>query len=211
MLLAHVTQQQLLKPGLIAVVLLLLPVVLHAAPTIEIPRLEAPPTLADFGAMQPDARFSNRMLKVSGFIAREPADGARPTQDTDVYLGYDSHNLYAVFICWDKEPDKIRARMTRREDIFAPCHTSPDLVGFFVPADEHRIKIVAVVCEIHVGILRRLRPVRRLARNEPGDFQHAAADFCIWAHGFEIGQGRWSVNARNLDGWRSGEQCRRQQ
>ena len=59
------------------------------------------------------------MLKVTGFIAREPADGAEPTQDTDAYLAYDAHNLYAVFVCWDKEPDKIRARMTRREDIFS--------------------------------------------------------------------------------------------
>jgi hypothetical protein len=59
------------------------------------------------------------MLKISGFIAREPADGAQPTQDTDVYLAYDDRNLYAVFMCWDKEPDKIRARMTRREDIFS--------------------------------------------------------------------------------------------
>jgi len=59
------------------------------------------------------------MLKITGFIAREPADGAEPTQNTDVYLAYDEHNLYAVFVCWDKEPEKIRARMTRREDIFS--------------------------------------------------------------------------------------------
>jgi len=77
------------------------------------------PTLADFDAMQPNERFSEHMLKVSGFVAREPADGAEPSQDTDVYLAYDERNLYAVFICWDKEPDKIRARMTRREDIFS--------------------------------------------------------------------------------------------
>ena len=69
--------------------------------------------------MQPDARVSGRMLKVTGFIAREPADGAEPTQNTDAYLAYDAHNLYAVFVCWDKEPSKIRARMTRREDIFS--------------------------------------------------------------------------------------------
>ncbi|HET7207333.1 MAG TPA: DUF5916 domain-containing protein [Terriglobales bacterium] len=58
------------------------------------------------------------MVKVTGFIAREPADGATPTEDTDVYLAYDSHNLYAVFVCWDKEPEKIRAHLTRRDDIF---------------------------------------------------------------------------------------------
>jgi hypothetical protein len=90
-----------------------------AAPTIQIPRIERPPTLADFEAMHPIAAVSEHMVKVTGFIAREPADGAQPTQDTDVYLAYDDRNLYAVFICWDKEPDKIRARMTRREDIFS--------------------------------------------------------------------------------------------
>ena len=90
-----------------------------AAPTIQIPRIERPPTLADFEAMHPIPSLSQPMLKVTGFIAREPADGAQPTQDTDVYLAYDDRNLYAVFICWDREPDKIRARMTRREDIFS--------------------------------------------------------------------------------------------
>ena len=92
---------------------------LAAPPAIQIPRIETPPKLADFEAMRPIPAIAKSMLKVSGFIAREPADGAQPTQDTDVYLAYDDHNLYAVFICWDKEPDKIRARMTRREDIFS--------------------------------------------------------------------------------------------
>ena len=90
-----------------------------APPIIQIPHIETAPTLADFEGMHPGAAVAEHMLKVTGFIAREPADGAQPTQDTDVYLAYDDHNLYAVFICWDKEPDKIRARMTRREDIFS--------------------------------------------------------------------------------------------
>jgi hypothetical protein len=100
-------------------ILFLAPSVLASPPAIQIPRIETPPTLADFEGMQPDSRVSKSMLKVTGFIAREPADGAEPTQNTDVYLAYDEHNLYAVFVCWDKEPDKIRARMTRREDIFS--------------------------------------------------------------------------------------------
>ena len=99
--------------------LLLTPALFAVPPTIQIPHIEIPPTLADFEGMQPNRRVSEHMLKVSGFIAREPADGAEPTQNTDVYLASDSRSLYAVFLCWDKEPDKIRARMTRREDIFS--------------------------------------------------------------------------------------------
>ena len=101
------------------ILLLLMPLLFAAPPAIQIPRIDAAPTLADFEDMHPNFRVAGRMLKVTGFIAREPADGAEPTQDTDVYLAYDNHSLYAVFICWDKEPQKIRARMTRREDIFS--------------------------------------------------------------------------------------------
>jgi len=88
-------------------------------PTIQIPHIDTPPLLSDFEDMRPSPRLAESMVKVTGFTAREPADGAEPTQATDVYLAYDQHNLYAVFVCWDSEPDKIRARMTRREDIFS--------------------------------------------------------------------------------------------
>ena len=90
-----------------------------APPTVQIPRIDTPPLLSDFEDMQPSARVAGKMVKVTGFIAREPADGAQPTQNTDVYLAYDQHNFYAVFVCWDTDPSKIRARMTRREDIFS--------------------------------------------------------------------------------------------
>ena len=88
-------------------------------PTVQIPRISHPPALSDFEGMQPSSPVANEMVKVTGFVTREPADGAEPTQKTDVYLAYDQHNLYAVFLCWDNEPQKIRARMTRREDIFS--------------------------------------------------------------------------------------------
>ena len=88
-------------------------------PTIQIPRIETPPSLSDFEGMQPSPRVAGNMVKVTGFIVREPADGAEPTQNTDVYLAYDQRNFYAVFVAWDKEPGKIRARMTRREDVFS--------------------------------------------------------------------------------------------
>jgi len=88
-------------------------------PSIQIPRTTVVPTLADFEDMVPSPRVAHEMSKVTGFIVREPADGTEPSQKTDVYLAYDDHNLYAVFVCWDNDPKKIRARMTRREDIFS--------------------------------------------------------------------------------------------
>ena len=100
--------------------LALTPFLFATPPNIQIPRIDSPPSLSDFEDMQPSPRVAGQMLKVTGFIVREPADGTEPShKDTDVYLAYDQHNLYAAFVCWDKEPDKIRARMTRREDIFS--------------------------------------------------------------------------------------------
>src|SRR5258707_7503677 len=92
---------------------------LCAAPTIQIPRIDVVPSLSDFEDMKPGVRVAGQMVKVTGFIARAPADGAAPTQNTDVYLAYDERNLYAVFVCVDNQAEKIRARMTRREDIFS--------------------------------------------------------------------------------------------
>ncbi|MBZ5720026.1 MAG: carbohydrate binding family 9 domain-containing protein [Acidobacteriia bacterium] len=112
-------KSRLRAASVVVLVLVLTPWVFGAPPTIHVPRIDVPPTLSDFDGMQPSARVAGHMLKVTGFIVREPADGTQPSQNTDVYLAYDQHDLYAVFVCWDTEPDKIRARMTRREDIFS--------------------------------------------------------------------------------------------
>jgi len=57
------------------------------------------------------------MVKVTGFIQRNPHNGDLASQRTEAYLGYDEKNLYVVFVCFD-DPAKVRARMSRREDIF---------------------------------------------------------------------------------------------
>ncbi len=85
--------------------------------TLHIPRLERGPTLADFADMKPSPVFAGKMLKVDGFIQRDPKDGSPVSQKTEVYLGYTDRNLYVVCVCFDSEPDKIRARMARREQI----------------------------------------------------------------------------------------------
>ena len=73
--------------------------------------------LEDFLGMQPQGEIALQMAEVTGFTQRNPHDGENVSQPTDAYLGYDHKNLYVVFVCFD-DPRQVRARMSRREDIF---------------------------------------------------------------------------------------------
>ncbi|HET9284920.1 MAG TPA: DUF5916 domain-containing protein [Candidatus Angelobacter sp.] len=83
--------------------------------TLNIPRLQAAPKLADFEGMEPASDLARHMLKVGNFTQKEPHDGEAVSEPTEAYLGYTGKNFYAVFLAFDKEPKKIRARMLRRE------------------------------------------------------------------------------------------------
>lgn len=82
---------------------------------IHINRISKQPKLSEFESMEPSR---SDMTKITNFIERDPTDGSEPTQRTDVYLGYDQQNLYIVWVCFDKEPEKLRAHLSRRENIF---------------------------------------------------------------------------------------------
>jgi hypothetical protein len=83
--------------------------------SLNIPRLPAAPKLGDFEGMEPTSDLARKMLRIDKFTQQEPRDGAPVSQPTEAYLGYTGKNFYAVFLCFDKEPKKIRARMLRRE------------------------------------------------------------------------------------------------
>ena len=84
---------------------------------ISIPRVTSVPTIESFLDMKPSPEWDGKLAKVAGFTQRIPTDGAPSTQQTDAYLGYDDKNLYAIFVCFDTDPQKLRARLSRREDI----------------------------------------------------------------------------------------------
>jgi len=86
-------------------------------PALTIPRLLRPPALEDFLTMQPQGEIALHMAKVTGFSQRNPHDGESVSEPTNAYLGYDQKNLYVVFVCFD-DINQVRARMSRREDIF---------------------------------------------------------------------------------------------
>jgi hypothetical protein len=87
-----------------------------ASKIVHIPHIDRAPKIEEFLSMLEPQRPD--LLKISGFVQRNPKDGDEPTQRTDVYMGYDSQNLYVVWLCFDKEPGKIRAHMSRRENIY---------------------------------------------------------------------------------------------
>jgi hypothetical protein len=88
-----------------------------APPALTIPRLTRAPALEDFLGMKPEGEIALQMAKVTDFVQRNPHDGEKVSEPTEAYLGYDQKNLYVVFVCFD-DPKKVRARMSRREDIY---------------------------------------------------------------------------------------------
>jgi hypothetical protein len=85
-------------------------------PAIVIPRLSRAPSIDDFTTMKPSGEVAGQMTRVTGFVQRNPHDGAPVSQRTEAYLGYDQKNLYVVFVCFDA-PGKVRGHLARREDV----------------------------------------------------------------------------------------------
>lgn len=84
-----------------------------AAPSIKIQRAKNPPRMEDYLG---DARAHPEATLIQDFIQRSPTDGAPVTHKTSAYLSYDDKNIYVVFVCQD-DPNGVRARMAKREDI----------------------------------------------------------------------------------------------
>jgi hypothetical protein len=63
---------------------------------------------------------------ITGFKQRNPDDGKPASSPTRAWLQYDDTNLYVIFVCGSMHGD-VRARLTKRDDIFAD-----DMVGIFL-------------------------------------------------------------------------------
>ena len=71
--------------------------------------------LADFEGMRPRAALLGKMTVIENFVQSNPTDGAAPSQKTVVYVAYDDVNLYVIFVCFDSNPERIAASISRRE------------------------------------------------------------------------------------------------
>jgi hypothetical protein len=80
---------------------------------VRLPRFEKPPVI--------DGKLDDEIWKqavvLKDFYQIQPGDNIAPSKQTEVRLGYDSKFIYIAFHCFD-EPDKVRATIPKRDDIF---------------------------------------------------------------------------------------------
>src|SRR6476660_3910777 len=83
------------------------------AQPIRMPKFEKPPVID--GKL--DDEVWQRAAILKDFYQVQPGDNIAPSKPTEVLLGYDAKFLYVAFHCYD-EPDKVRANIPKRDDIF---------------------------------------------------------------------------------------------
>lgn len=57
----------------------------------------------------------------------QPGDNVAPSERTEFRVGFDSDHLYVAMRAWDSEPDAVRGRVTRRDDIFGDDYVTVHL------------------------------------------------------------------------------------
>src|SRR5512141_1830243 len=64
------------------------------------------------------ARLTTAPMLDDDIDGTPPDDGKPATSTTKAWLAYDATNLYVIFVC-QSSPGEMRARYTKRDDIFA--------------------------------------------------------------------------------------------
>ena len=91
-----------------------------ALETKTIPMTATPPVID--GVLDDEVWTS--AYKFTDFQTFKPDYGKTPSQKTEAFMTYDSENLYFGVRCYDKEPNKIKAAVSKRDAIF-----QDDLIG----------------------------------------------------------------------------------
>ena len=84
-----------------------------AAPPLRLPQVTRAPALDDY--LHGDAPQGE--LVRGEFRQRDPNDGDPASQSTTAYVAFDRDNLYVAFVCRDRDPARIRARLSKRDAI----------------------------------------------------------------------------------------------
>jgi hypothetical protein len=103
------------------IALLLFPYNVISNEIVKIPKVNEPPVIdgkLDEAVWQKAAIFTD-------FKTLRPDFGLPPSEETKVYMVYDKDKIYLAFNCSDSEPDKIKANISRRDNI-----VSDDWIAF---------------------------------------------------------------------------------
>ncbi|MCH7890398.1 MAG: carbohydrate binding family 9 domain-containing protein, partial [Gemmatimonadetes bacterium] len=80
-------------------------------PTVRPTRIDTPPVI--------DGRLDEEVWKsaalITSFVQQSPLDGAPATEKTEVYLAYDSENIYLAFYAHYEDPSIMRANRVERD------------------------------------------------------------------------------------------------
>jgi hypothetical protein len=53
---------------------------------------------------------------IGEFVQREPTEGAPPSERTEARVAYDDHAMYVAVRAFDRDPSRIAALLTRRDE-----------------------------------------------------------------------------------------------
>ncbi len=84
---------------------------------LPVPKLQEGPRVEDFLTGVPASPTAKKMQEISGFIQRDPQEGAPVTEKTAAYMGYTKRNLYVVFVCHEAHPKDLRAHLLPRDNL----------------------------------------------------------------------------------------------
>jgi hypothetical protein len=65
-----------------------------------------------------DGAWEGAKLKTGDWVTYNPVRGEVLPQRTEVWMTYDSRNLYVAFRCIDPEPERLKTSISRRDSIF---------------------------------------------------------------------------------------------
>jgi hypothetical protein len=85
-----------------------------ASEPLVVRKTDKPPVID--GVLDDEAWAS--ALKVVDFKTFQPDFGRDPSQKSEGFLTYDAENIYFAMRCYDTEPDKIKAAVSKRDAIF---------------------------------------------------------------------------------------------
>lgn len=83
------------------------------AKPIVVTRFDKPPVID--GKL--DDEVWKRAAVLKDFLQTNPGDNIAPSKPTEMMIGYDARTFYMAFHCYD-EPDKVRATIAKRDQIF---------------------------------------------------------------------------------------------